>query len=88
MTNEKMRELKAYESELLQEGNTYSFARLVLELHPEICEEAEFTFADAVNRYQVRTEFCNDIEAIYTLRGQNGIKYFFDSKMQFRGVKF
>lgn len=80
-----MRNLKKYEKEMLTEGNTYTFAHLALELHPEICAEAEFDFSDAVNRYKARTDF-ND--GIYTLWGNNGVKYFFDAEMNFRGTKF
>lgn len=80
-----MRNLKNFEKDLLVEGNTYSFAHLVLELHEDICKEAEFDFADAVNRYRARTDF-ND--GIYTLYGNNGVKYFFDCEMNFRGTKF
>lgn len=79
------RKLKKYETELLLEGNTYSFAHLVLELHSDICAEAGFTFHDAVNCYRSRIDF-ND--GIYTLWGENGVKYFFDCTMQFRGTKF
>ncbi len=80
-----MRNLKKYEKELLVEGNTYTFAHLALELYPEICSEAAFDFSDAVNRYRARTDF-ND--GIYTLWGNNGVKYFFDAEMNFRGTKF
>lgn len=80
-----MRNLKKYEKEMLVEGNTYTFAHLALELHEKICLEAGFDFNDAVNRYRARTDF-ND--GIYTLYGNNGIKYFFDTEMNFRGTKF
>lgn len=80
-----MRNLKSFEKDLLLDGNTYSFAHLVLELHEDICEEADFTFNDAVNRYRARTDF-ND--GIYTLYGKNDVKYFFDCEMNFRGTKF
>jgi hypothetical protein len=79
-----MRNLKNYEKEMLNEGNTYTFAHLVLELHDEICKETEFTFHDAVNNYKARTDFN---EGIYTLYGKNGVKYFFDCEMNFRGTK-
>lgn len=82
-----MRELKNFEKEMLSEGNIYTFARLVLELHESICKEANFTFSDAVNQYRQRTEFNDDLEKIYTLRGNGGRKYFFDAEMNFRGVK-
>ncbi|MCD7805164.1 MAG: hypothetical protein LUH03_08470 [Oscillospiraceae bacterium] len=80
-----MRTLKGYEKEMLLNGNTYSFAHLALQWHEDICKEAEFTFADAVNRYRARIDF-ND--GIYTLWGKNGVKYFFDCEMNFRGAKF
>lgn len=80
-----MRNLKRYEKELLAEGNTNEFAHLALELYTGICNEAGFTFSDAVNSYRSRTEY-ND--GIYTLRGNNGVKYFFDCEMNFRGTKF
>ncbi len=80
-----MRELKKYEEKMMVEGNTNNFAMLVLEFHKDICKEAGFTFADAVNYYKSRTDF-ND--GIYTLWGNNGIKYLFDCKMNFRGTKF
>lgn len=79
-----MRTLKNFEKNLLTEGNTYSFAHLVLELHADICKEAGFTFKDAVNSYRAYTDF-ND--SIYTLYGKNGVKYFFDCEMNFRGTK-
>lgn len=79
-----MRELKNYEKNMLQGGNAYEFAHLVLELHENICKEAEFTFDDVVNHYKSRTDF-ND--GIFTLYGNNGIKYFFDTEMRFRGTK-
>ena len=80
-----MRDLKKYEENLLAEGNTYSFAHLVLEFHEDICKEANFTFNDAVNCYRSRCDF-ND--GIYTLYGNNNVKYFFDCEMNFRGTKF
>lgn len=80
-----MRTLKKYEREMLVEGNKYAFSHLALELHADICKEAEFTFSDAVNSYKMRTDF-ND--GIYTLYGKNGVKYFFDAEMNFRGTKF
>lgn len=80
-----MRELKKYEEKMLVEGNTYNFAHLVLELHSDICSEAEFTFHDAVNFYKARTDFS---DGIYILLGKNNVKYFFDSEMNFGGTKF
>lgn len=80
-----MRKLKSFEKELLQDGNTYSFAYLALEFHKDLCKEAGFTFEDAVNRYRTRIDY-ND--GIYTLWGKNGVKYFFDTEMNFRGTKF
>lgn len=79
-----MRSLNRFEKELLLGGNCYSFAHLVLELYANICEDASFDFSDAVNRYKACTDF-ND--GVYTLRGKNGVKYFFDCDMQFRGTK-
>ena len=80
-----MRALKNFEKNLLESGNTYSFAHLVLELHEDICKEAEFTFDDAVNRYKARTDYA---DGTYILWGNNGVKYFFDTEMNFRGAKF
>lgn len=80
-----MRKLKKYEIEMQVEGNTYNFAHLVLEFHADICAEANFDFNDAVNHYRSRVDF-ND--GIYTLWGKNGVKYFFDTEMNFRGTKF
>ena len=80
-----MRALKKYEKELLVAGNTYNFAHLAIELHADICEEAEFTFNDAINYYKARTDFS---DGIYTLWGKNGVKYFFDLEMNFKGTKF
>lgn len=77
--------LKGYEREMLNDGNTYTFAHLALQLHKDICEKAEFNFNDAVNNYKARTDFNN---GIYTLYGNNGVKYFFDNEMNFRGTKF
>jgi hypothetical protein len=68
---------------MLVEGNTYEFAHLVLELHEDICKEANFTFDDVVNYYRSRTDF-ND--GVFTLYGNN-VKYFFDCEMNFRGTK-
>lgn len=80
-----MRKLEAFEKKLLVGGNTCEFAHLVLELHEDICEEAGFDFDDVVNRYRARTDFNG---GIYTLYGNNGVKYFFDCEMNFRGTKF
>lgn len=80
-----MRTLKACEKKLLESGNTYSFAHLALELHEDICKKAEFTFNDAVNKYRARTDYS---DGIYTLWGNDGAKYFFDTEMNFRGTKF
>ncbi len=80
-----MRNLKKYEKEMLLDGNTYNFAHLVLELHEAICKEANFSFSDAVNHYRSRIDYNN---GIYTLYGNNDVKYFFDTKMNFKGTKF
>lgn len=80
-----MRKLRKFERELLAEGNTYSFARLVFELHEDICKEADFTFQDVCADYRARTECNGDI---FTLWGKNGVKYFFDTEMNFRGTAF
>lgn len=83
-----MRNLKKWESEMLAEGNTYTFAHLVLELHPEICVEAGFDFSDAVNRYRSRIDFNDGIYALWSATNARGVeKYFFDCEMNFRGTK-
>ena len=61
-----MRKLKNYEKELLAEGNTNEFAHLALELHAGICNEAGFTFSDAVNSYRSRTEYNDGIPFVET----------------------
>lgn len=83
-----MKNIEKYELEMLAEGNTYTFARLVLDLHPEICEEAGFDFGDAVNRYRTRTEYNDGIFTLWSNTNARGIKkYFFDAEMNFRGTK-
>lgn len=83
-----MRNLEKWEREMLNEGNTYTFARLVIDLHPEICEEAGFDFGDAVNRYRSRTEYNDGIYILWSNTNAHGIKkYFFDCEMNFRGTK-
>lgn len=83
-----MRNLEKWEREMMNEGNTYTFAHLVLELHPEICEEAGFDFSDAVNRYRSRTEYNDGIYTLWSNTNARGIKkYFFDCEMNFRGTK-
>lgn len=69
----------------MTEGNTCIFAHLVLEFYEDICKEAEFTFDDMVNDYRARTAYD---DGIFTLYGADGVKYFFDSEMNFRGTKF
>lgn len=79
---------KSYELALLRQGNTYTFADLVLKMHPDLCREAGFDFNDVVNHYKSRVDFCDDpIEPIFTLWGNNGVKYFFNCDMKFRGTK-
>ncbi len=78
------RTLKKYETELLVDGNQSEFAHLVLEFHEGICKEAGFTFEKACN-YRPYTDF---VDGIFTLYGDNGVKYFFDTEMNFRGTKF
>lgn len=83
-----MRNLAKWERETLIKGNTYTFANLVLELHPEICEEAAFDFSDAVNRYRARIEYNDGIFSLWSNTNTHGIKkYFFDAEMNFRGTK-
>lgn len=79
--------LKDYNREMLHEGNRSVFAHEVLEAYPEICKEAGWDFKAACN-YRGRVDFNDDIEQIFTLWGKNGVKYFFNSDLQFRGTKF
>ena len=83
-TKKEIAEITKAEKNLLAEGNTYSFGHLILKCHEEICKEADFTYIDAVNHCRSRIDF-ND--GIYTLWGNNDVKYFFDCEMNFRGTK-
>ena len=77
-------DLRDSKQKLLRSGNLYTFACIVLNMYEDICKEAEFDLHDAENNYRSRIDF-ND--GIYTLWGKNGVKYFFDCSMQFRGTK-
>lgn len=79
-----MRTLKGYEIKLLEEGNTYTFAHLLLELYPDECKDEGIDFRAVVNNYKAFSDFNN---GVYTIYRKNGGKIFFNTAMQICGAK-
>ena len=74
--------------DLLNNGNTSAFADELLMAHPDFCAEQGWTRSKAINNYRSYIDF-ND--GIFTFWGKDAsgysVKYFFDTKMKFRGSK-
>ena len=78
------RALKDFEKELLKAGNCYLFAQLYLEFYPKEAEKMGIDINKIQNCY--KSIFSFD-DGIFTLWGDDGVKYFFDAEMNFRGSK-
>ena len=78
------RKLKDFEKELLTSGNCYAFGLLLLEFYPKESERIGIDARKVQNRYQAIFDF-ND--GIYTVWGNDDVKYFFDVEMNCKGSK-
>lgn len=79
-----MRKLADFEIELLNEGNTYTFGRLFLEMYPEAAEEFGIGTREVVNAHRSYFDYSDGIFTVYG----DGCKHFFDTEMNFVGEAF
>lgn len=91
--NRKVRDLKDWEKEGLEDGSTYTFGKLLLETHPDLCKAIGFDFHAAVNSSSAwidATEIVGSPEQgggkrAFVLTDRDNNKYMFDTDMMLTG---